>query len=34
MTVPQTAIQVEVDMVLRSFEEGLAFVVPARKTGT
>jgi hypothetical protein len=32
MTVPQTAIQAEVDMVLRSFEEGLAFVVPARKT--
>jgi predicted PurR-regulated permease PerM len=32
MTVPQTAIQAEVDMVLRSFEEGLAFVVPAQKT--
>jgi predicted PurR-regulated permease PerM len=34
MMVPQAAIQAEVDMVLRSFEEGLAFVVPARKTGT
>jgi hypothetical protein len=34
MTVPQTAIEAEVDMVLRSFEEGLAFVVPARKSAT
>jgi hypothetical protein len=30
--VPPSTIEATVDMVLRSFEEGLAFVAPERKT--